>query len=62
MHETTLWLVLAALGDSLLGAEMAEALGLPRGKAREVARRQLIAVHQGLRRRRERHDQRRPCR
>lgn len=43
VHETTLWLVLAALGDSLLGAEMAGALGLPRDKAREVARRQLLA-------------------
>ena len=31
VHETTLWLVLAALGDSLLGVEMADALGLPRG-------------------------------
>src|ERR671918_2212804 len=41
VHETTLWLVLAALGDSLLGEPMAEALGLPRGRAREVARRQL---------------------
>jgi AcrR family transcriptional regulator len=44
VHETTLWLVLAAIGDSLLGGPMAEALGLPRGKAREVARRQLIAT------------------
>jgi AcrR family transcriptional regulator len=48
VHETTLWLVLAALGDSLLGAEMAHALGLPRGKAREIARRQLIAAAAGL--------------
>ena len=45
VHETTLWLVLAAIGDSLLGAPMAEALGLPREKARETARRQLIAAH-----------------
>ena len=30
VRETTLWLVLAALGDSLLGAAMAEALDLPR--------------------------------
>jgi AcrR family transcriptional regulator len=44
VHETTLWLVLAALGDSLLGAAMAEALGLPREKARELARAQLIAA------------------
>ena len=40
--ESTLWLVLAALGDSLLGEAMAKALGLPRGKARELARRQLL--------------------
>lgn len=44
VHEMTLWLVLAALGDSLLGGEMAEALGLPPGKARELARGQLIAA------------------
>jgi AcrR family transcriptional regulator len=42
VHETTLWLVLAALGDSLLGEAMAGALGLPRDKAREVARAQLL--------------------
>jgi AcrR family transcriptional regulator len=41
--ETTLWLVLAALGDSLLGAPMAEALGLPREKAREIAFDHLLA-------------------
>ncbi|HEX8640398.1 MAG TPA: helix-turn-helix domain-containing protein [Allosphingosinicella sp.] len=45
VHENTLWLVLAAIGDSLLGAPMADALGLPRDKARELARRQLIAAH-----------------
>jgi AcrR family transcriptional regulator len=45
VHENTLWLVLAAIGDSLLGEPMAEALGLPRERAREVARRQLIAAH-----------------
>lgn len=44
VHEMTLWLVLAALGDSLLGAPMAEALGLPPERARELARRQLIAA------------------
>jgi hypothetical protein len=38
-----LWLVLLALGDSLVGTEMAGALDLPRGKAREVARRLLLA-------------------
>ena len=43
VHESTLALVLAALGDSLLGAPMADALGLPRDKARDLARRQLIA-------------------
>jgi AcrR family transcriptional regulator len=42
VHETTLWLVLAALGDSLLGGPMAQALGLPREKARELARDQLV--------------------
>ncbi|WP_129791740.1 TetR/AcrR family transcriptional regulator [Sphingosinicella sp. CPCC 101087] len=46
VHEITLWLVLAAVGDSLLGEAMADALGLPRGKARETARRQLIAASQ----------------
>jgi AcrR family transcriptional regulator len=44
VHETTLWLVLAALGDSLLGQPMADALGLPRERAREVARRHLLAA------------------
>jgi AcrR family transcriptional regulator len=41
--ETTLWIVLVALGDSLLGAEMAESLGLGRGKAREIVRGLLLA-------------------
>ena len=35
--ESTLWLVLAALGDSLLGAEISQALGLPRDSARTIA-------------------------
>ncbi len=43
VQDTTLWLVLAALGDSLLGGPMAEALDLPRERAREIARRQLLA-------------------
>jgi AcrR family transcriptional regulator len=43
VHEITLWLVLAALGDSLLGGPMAEALGLPSGKARELARAHLLS-------------------
>ena len=42
VHETTLWLVIAALGDSLLGTLMADALGLPRETARKVARHHLI--------------------
>jgi AcrR family transcriptional regulator len=42
VHETTLWLVLAALGDSLLGGPMADALGLPSDKARELACAQLL--------------------
>ena len=41
--ETTLWIVLVAMGDSLLGAEMAESLGLDRGKAREIVRHLLLA-------------------
>jgi hypothetical protein len=39
----TLWLVLAALGDSLLGRPMAQALGLPPERARELARAHLLA-------------------
>ena len=35
--ESTLWLVLAALGDSLLGTAIADALGLPRDSARAIA-------------------------
>jgi len=44
VHDVTLWLVLAALGDSLMGEAMAQALGLPRDKARELARKHLIAA------------------
>jgi len=43
VHDITLSLVLTALGDSLLGGSMAEALGLPPGRARELARAQLLA-------------------
>jgi AcrR family transcriptional regulator len=42
VREMTLWLILAALGDSLMGAPVAAALGLPRDKARELARKHLI--------------------
>lgn len=37
LEEVTLALTLLALGDALLGAEMAAALGLPRGAARAIA-------------------------
>lgn len=40
--EHTLMLVLTALGDSLLGAGMAKALGLPRDAARRLALRNLV--------------------
>lgn len=48
--ETTLWLVLAALGDSLLGEAIAQALQLPRETSREMAAdalRRLIADAHG---------------
>lgn len=35
--DTTLWLVLLALGDALLGGPIADALGLPHAAAREMA-------------------------
>jgi AcrR family transcriptional regulator len=44
LHEETLQLVLIALGDSLLGGPMARALGLERGKARELATKSLLAT------------------
>jgi len=40
--ESTLALVLSALGDSLLGGPIAEALGLPRDTARELSAERLI--------------------
>jgi AcrR family transcriptional regulator len=47
--ETTEWLVLLALGDSLLGGPIAESLGVDRDSAREIAagrlRAQLEATH-----------------
>lgn len=45
LQEETLHLVLMALGDALLGAPMAKALGLPRGTARDLATRALLAAH-----------------
>lgn len=41
--ETTLWLVLIALGDSLLGAPIADALGMPRDASRRIVADQLRA-------------------
>jgi AcrR family transcriptional regulator len=43
IQEQTLTLVLMALGDALMGAPMARALGLPVGKARELALDALLA-------------------
>jgi len=48
VKEDTLWLVLAALGDSLLGGEMAAAIGLPPGRARELALQHLVRGKAGL--------------
>ena len=45
IKDETLQLVLAALGDALLGAPMARALGLPRDRARVIARQMLQADH-----------------
>lgn len=42
--DTTLWLVLQAVGDALLGPVFAEALGLDRDAARETAAQRLRAV------------------
>lgn len=42
IKDETLQLVLAALGDALLGAPMARALGLPRDRARAIARQMLL--------------------
>lgn len=46
LQEETLQLVLMALGDALLGAPMAKALGLPREKARDLATNAMLAGHQ----------------
>jgi AcrR family transcriptional regulator len=44
MHETTLMLVLLALGDALMGEAMANSLGLPRGTARDKAETLLVGA------------------
>ena len=44
LHEVTLWLVLGALGDALVGGPLTAALGLPRGSARSLALRHLLAT------------------
>ncbi len=41
VHEDTLQLVLMALGDAMIGKPMADALGLPRTAARDIASRAL---------------------
>ncbi len=43
LHDDTLTLVLMALGDALLGAPLAKALGLPRERARDIALRIMLA-------------------
>ena len=43
MHEDTLMLVMMAMGDALLGEQMAKALGLSRDTARGIAVKQLLA-------------------
>ncbi|WP_204312556.1 hypothetical protein, partial [Escherichia coli] len=47
IQEETLHLVLMALGDAMLGAPMARALDLPRGKARALAVAMLTADREG---------------
>jgi len=42
LHDDSLTLVLMALGDALLGAPLAKALGLPRERARDIAARIMI--------------------
>ncbi|MET0270168.1 MAG: TetR family transcriptional regulator [Sphingomonas sp.] len=43
VQAITLSLVLTALGDALMGADMAQALGLPRDAARDMAAERLLA-------------------
>ncbi len=42
LHDDSLTLVLMALGDALLGAPLAKALGLPRARARDIALRIMV--------------------
>jgi AcrR family transcriptional regulator len=42
LHETTLTLVLLALGNALMGPPLARSLGLPEGSARDRAERLLV--------------------
>lgn len=49
LGQATLGLVLLAIGDSLVGAEVARACGLPRSAARDIAAQQVIAVLAGKR-------------
>lgn len=42
LHDDSLTLVLMALGDALLGAPLAKALGLPRERARDIASRIMV--------------------
>jgi hypothetical protein len=44
MDKVTLGLVLLAIGDSLVGDEIAKATGQPRDAVREIAVRQIAAV------------------
>jgi AcrR family transcriptional regulator len=46
MHETTFSLVLLALGDALLGEQLAESLGVERTTARDRAEAMVIAAFQ----------------
>jgi AcrR family transcriptional regulator len=45
LQEETLQLVLTAMGDALLGAPMAKALGLPRETARDLATKAMTTAH-----------------
>ena len=44
MRETTLSLVLIALGDALMGEQLSESLALPRTSARDTAERMLVSA------------------